>query len=87
MPRDSSFPTIDHKAILNELNSKSKTNRKRTNIDNENKPQQKQSIALERLVINYWGGGEGGLKPVLHSNNLTLGSDVDHIHIEVVRSA
>ena len=31
---DSSFPTDGHKAILNKLNSKSKTNRKRTNIDN-----------------------------------------------------
>ena len=31
---DSSFPTDGHKAILNKLNGKSKTNRKRTNIDN-----------------------------------------------------
>ena len=31
---DSSFPTIGHKDILNKLNSKSKTNRKRTKIDN-----------------------------------------------------
>ena len=31
---DSSFPTDGHKAILNKLNSKSKTNRKQTNIDN-----------------------------------------------------
>ena len=31
---DSSFPTDGHKAILNKLNSKSKTNIKRTNIDN-----------------------------------------------------
>ena len=31
---DSSFPTVGHKAILNKLNRKSKTNRKRTNIDN-----------------------------------------------------
>ena len=31
---DSSFPTDGHKAILNKLNSKSKTNRTRTNIDN-----------------------------------------------------
>ena len=30
---DSSFPTYGHKAILNKLNSKSKTNRKQTNID------------------------------------------------------
>ena len=29
-----SFPTDGHKAILNKLNSKSKTYRKRTNIDN-----------------------------------------------------
>ena len=31
---DSSFPTAGHKAILNKLNSKSKTNRKQMNIDN-----------------------------------------------------
>ena len=31
---DSSFPTDGQKAILNKLNNKSKTNRKRTNIDN-----------------------------------------------------
>ena len=31
---DSSFPTDGHKAIQNKFNSKSKTNRKRTNIDN-----------------------------------------------------
>ena len=31
---DSSFPTDGHKAILNKLNSKSKTNWKRTNIEN-----------------------------------------------------
>ena len=30
----SSFPTDGHKAIRSKLNSKSKTNRKRTNIDN-----------------------------------------------------
>ena len=32
--KDSSFPTDGHKAILNKLNSKSKVNRKWTNIDN-----------------------------------------------------
>ena len=31
---DSSFPTDGHMAILNKLNTKSKTNRERTNIDN-----------------------------------------------------
>ena len=31
---DSSFPTDGYKAILNKLKSKSKKNRKRTNIDN-----------------------------------------------------
>ena len=40
---DSSFPTDGHKAILNKLNRKLNTNRKRTNIDNLNKPQQKQN--------------------------------------------
>ena len=47
---DSSFPTDDHKAILNKLNSKSKMNRKRTNIDRIN---HNRSIALEWSVINY----------------------------------
>ena len=31
---DSSFQTDGHNAVLNKLNSKSKTNRKRTNINN-----------------------------------------------------
>ena len=30
------------------------------------------SIALERSVLKYWGGG-GGLKPVLRIPNLALG--------------
>ena len=33
-PRGSSFPATGHKAILNKMNNKWKTNRKRTNIDN-----------------------------------------------------
>ena len=60
-----------HKAILNKLNSKSKTNRKRTIRINHNR-----SIALERSVINSWkrGGAAGaGLKAVLRCNNLALG--------------
>ena len=32
--RDNSSPADGHKAILNKMNNKSKTNRKRTNIDN-----------------------------------------------------
>ena len=32
--RDSSFPADGHKAILNKMNNKSKTNNKRTNTDN-----------------------------------------------------
>ena len=51
---DSSFPTDGHKAILNKLNSKSKTNRKRTNIDNWNKPQQKHRLGT---VSNKLLGG------------------------------
>ena len=54
-PRDSSFPTDGHKAILNKINNKSKTKRKWTNIDiriNYNR-----ITALERSVINYRGGG------------------------------
>ena len=51
---DSFFLTDGHKAILNELNSKSNTNRFRTNIVNKNKQQQK-----PRSVINYRGGGGG----------------------------
>ena len=31
--RDSSFPADGHKAIPNKMNNKSKTNRKRLNID------------------------------------------------------
>ena len=42
--RDSSFPADGHKAILNKMNTKSKTNRKRTNIDSKNKPQQKHRL-------------------------------------------
>ena len=41
---DNSFLTDGHKAILNKLSSKTKTNRKRTNIDNKNKPQQKHRL-------------------------------------------
>ena len=76
---DSSFPTDGHKAILNKLNSK------RANIDNRNKPEQKHRTGT---VSNKsgWGWGVGGLKPVLRCNNLTLGSAVGHIHIDV-RSA
>ena len=51
---DSSFPTIGHKAILNKLNSRSKTNRKRTNIYNWNKPQQKHRLGT---VSNKLLGG------------------------------
>ena len=67
------YPTDDHEAILNKLNSK--TNRIRANIDNLNKPQQE--YRLEPSVINYWegggrGGGAGGLKLGLRCSNLTL---------------
>ena len=31
--QDSSFPADDHSAILNKMNNKSKTNRRRTDID------------------------------------------------------
>ena len=44
-------------------------------------------VALERSVIIRTGWGAGGLKPVLRCSNLTLGSAVVHIHIEVARSA
>ena len=55
-PGDISFPTDSpsHKAILNKLNSKSKTKKKSgrtlTTRINHNR-----SIALKRSVINYWG--------------------------------
>ena len=76
---DSFFPTDGHKAILNKLNSKSKTNRKRTNITRVN---HNRSIALERSVMDYFEGGGGGEdKPVLRSSNLTLGSAVVRVHI------
>ena len=54
---DSSFPTESHTAIQNKLNSKSKTNRKRTNIDSYNKPQQKHrlgTVSNKLLTINEW---------------------------------
>ena len=55
--RNSSFPTAGHKAILNKLNSKSKTNRKRTNIDNQNKPKQKHRFGIVSNKLLGWGGG------------------------------
>ena len=56
----------------------SKTNRKRTNIDNQDKLQQKKKTTLERSVINYLG--VGWLKPILHGHTLALFSDVFHKH-------
>ena len=54
---DSSFPIDGHKAILNKLNSKSKTESGRTLTIRIN---HNRSIALEQSVINYsWGGGAG----------------------------
>ena len=88
---DSSFPTDGDKATLSKLNSKSKTNKKADGHwvrINHNR-----SIAFERSEINNWGvcvwgfGAGGGLKSVLRCSNLTLGSVVVHIHIEVVRSS
>ena len=43
-------------------------------------------MVSNKLLCVCVGGGGGGLKPVLRYNNLTLGSDVVHIHI-VVRSS
>ena len=59
---DSYIPTDGHKAILNKLNCKSKTNRKRTNIDNLNNPQQKHRIGMvsNKLLRGGGGGGRGG---------------------------
>ena len=54
--RDNSFPADGHKAILNKMNNKSKTNRKRTNIVNKNKPQQKHRLGT---VSNKLLGGGG----------------------------
>ena len=51
---DSSFPADGHKAILNKMNNKSKTNRKRTNIDN--RINHNRSTAPEWSVINFWWG-------------------------------
>ena len=79
--RDSSFPTIGHEDILNKLNTKSKTNRKRTNIDNNyNKPQQKHRLGTVNNKL-LRGGGRKGLTGVVRCNNLILASDVVHIHI------
>ena len=51
---ESSFTTDGHKAMLNKLNSKPKTNRKRIDINNYNKPQQKHRL---RTVSNELLGG------------------------------
>ena len=70
---DSTFLTDVHQAILNETHKKSRTNRKRTLtmriIYNY-------STALERPVINYLGGGGGGLNRFYARTTLALGSAV-----------
>ena len=67
---DSSFQVDGHKAILNKMNNKSKTNRKQINSGHTLtiKVNLNRCTALEQPVINYlvcvWGGGaearEGG---------------------------
>ena len=50
---DSSFPADGQTAIINKMNNLSKTNTKRTNIDNKNKPQQKHrlgTVSITRIV-------------------------------------
>ena len=37
---DSSFPADGHNAIITKANETTRANKKRTNIDNDNKPQQ-----------------------------------------------
>ena len=41
---NSSFLADGHQTILNKVNKKSKTNRRRTNNDNQNQPQQKHPL-------------------------------------------
>ena len=59
---DSSFPADGHKNILNKMNNKSITNRKRTNIDNYNKSQQKHRLGTVSNKLL------GELKPVLRDH-------------------
>ena len=75
--KDSYFPAASHQAILNKMNTKS-DNIKGTNIDNENKPQQKHRLGTVSNKLP--GGGEEGLKTVLRAHNLALGSAVVHEH-------
>ena len=72
---DSPLPTDGHKAILNKLNSKSKANRKRTNIDNENKPEQGHRLGTvsSKLLVGMVGGG-WGLNRFYAASTLALGS-------------
>ena len=51
---DSSFPADGHKAILNKMNNKSKTNR---DIEWTIRTNHSKSTALERSVIITGGGG------------------------------
>ena len=74
MLRGQLFPRDGHKAILNKMNNKSKTNRKHTNIDNKNKPQQKHRLGKvsNKLLA--------GLNRVYARTTLTLNFAVVHIH-------
>ena len=67
---DSYIPTDGHKAILIKLNCKSNTNRKRTNIDNLNNPQQKHRIGTISNKLLRGGGGRG--EGVLLSRHLQI---------------
>ena len=54
--KDSSFLADGRKAIVNKVNNKSKTNRKRKKIDNLNKPQQKQRLGTVSNQLLAGGG-------------------------------
>ena len=77
---DSSFPANDHKAILNKLNIKSQTKRKRIwklQLTTTKAPPWNSQYPI------FWG-----LKPFLRARNPARGSAVvPFIHIRIIRSA
>ena len=58
----SSFPSDGQQAILNEMNKLSKTNRKRTNVNKQNKQQQTHHLGTVNKILL-------GVKPVLRDPN------------------
>ena len=80
--RDYSFPTDGHRTILNRIIN-SQTHKKRANIDNKSKPQQKHGRGTVSKKF-IWGGG--GVNRFYEYSTLALSSAVVHIHLQVVQS-